>query len=61
MKPRANVADLYPHNRKASLEAKLFRNPPAAYRGAPFWSWNNRLDVDQLLRQLDQQIGRAHV
>ena len=24
----------------------LFRNPPAKYRGAPFWAWNCRLDAD---------------
>lgn len=59
MKPRSNVADIYPHNRKPALDAKVFRSPPAEYRGAPFWSWNNRLDVDQLLRQMNQlkQMG----
>ncbi len=30
-----------------------FANPPAIYRGAPFWAWNCRLDRDQLLRQID--------
>lgn len=32
---------------------KLFKNPPAAYRGAPFWSWNGKLDKQEILRQLD--------
>jgi hypothetical protein len=31
-----------------------FRKPGAEYRGAPLWSWNNKLDKDQLLRQIDQ-------
>jgi len=30
-----------------------FRNPGSIYRGAPFWAWNNRLDADQLCRQID--------
>ena len=29
-----------------------FANPPAAYRGAPFWSWNDRLDPAELVRQV---------
>lgn len=28
-------------------------NPPAHYRGAPFWSWNCKLDQDQLSRQVE--------
>ena len=27
-------------------------DPPAIYRGAPFWSWNARLDADRLCRQI---------
>lgn len=45
--------ELYPHNRSAALNLKLFRRPTAEYRGAPFWSWNTKLDRAQLLRQLD--------
>lgn len=26
--------------------------PSAAYRGKPFWSWNGRLDPDELIRQI---------
>src|SRR5262245_36978216 len=50
---------LYPRNRSAQLDLRLFRNPPAEYRGAPFWSWNSILDIPQLLRQIDQfkQMG----
>ena len=32
---------------------KEFSNPGSIYRGAPFWAWNNRLDADQLCRQID--------
>ena len=31
--------------------AELFAHPPAAFRGKPFWSWNGRLDRDELRRQ----------
>jgi hypothetical protein len=43
---------LYPHSQSPVLDPELFRCPSAAYRGAPFWAWNARLDVAQLLRQL---------
>jgi hypothetical protein len=33
--------------------AEVFADPGMIFRGAPFWSWNNRLDIDQLLRQID--------
>src|SRR5437667_12402768 len=45
---------LYPRNKSAHLDAELFRHPTAEYRGAPFWSWNTKIDVEQLLRQIDQ-------
>jgi hypothetical protein len=35
------------------FSAKLFKNPTAEYRGCPLWAWNNKLDKDQLLRQID--------
>lgn len=38
---------------RAKYDQKLFASPTNEYRGAPFWSWNNRLDKQQLLRQLD--------
>jgi len=39
--------------------ADTFKNPPASYRGVPFWSWNNKLDVEQLTRQIGyfQKMG----
>jgi hypothetical protein len=30
-----------------------FKNPPAVFRGAPFWAWNNKLDADELCRQIE--------
>lgn len=30
-----------------------FQNPSSMFRGAPFWAWNCKLDLDQLLRQID--------
>ena len=41
-----------------SLE-ELFQAPPAEYRGAPFWSWNGKLDKDILKEQIDvfQKMG----
>lgn len=32
---------------------KEFLNPGPAYRGKPFWSWNGRLEKNELLRQID--------
>jgi hypothetical protein len=45
--------DLYPPSRSLQLDLAEFRNPSAIYRGAPFWSWNNKLDIAQLRRQID--------
>ena len=30
-----------------------WQNPPAIYRGAPFWSWNAKLDPARLCRQIE--------
>jgi len=30
-----------------------FKNPGAEWRGKPFWSWNGKLEKDELLRQID--------
>ncbi len=51
--------ELYPRNRSAQLDPKLFRNPTKEYRGTPFWSWNSTLDLPQLFRQIEQirQMG----
>jgi hypothetical protein len=44
---------LYPQSRTCQLDPELFKNPSADYRGAPFWSWNCKLDLAQLMRQID--------
>jgi hypothetical protein len=33
--------------------SELFQNPTSEYRGCPFWAWNNKLNMEQLLRQVD--------
>jgi hypothetical protein len=32
---------------------RLFQDPPKSYREAPFWSWNDDLDPDELVRQIE--------
>jgi hypothetical protein len=34
-----------------------FKNPPAAYRGKPFWAWNGKLDPKELRRQVRMGSG----
>lgn len=50
---------LYAKSQSKALDMGLFRTPTSEYRGTPFWSWNNALDVDQLLRQIESlaQMG----
>ena len=38
---------------------EIFTNPPAEYRGAPFWAWNTDLSEKELLWQIDrlQEMG----
>ncbi|MCL5271550.1 MAG: hypothetical protein M1457_13585, partial [bacterium] len=38
---------------------KEFTNPSAAWRGKPFWSWNGKLEKDELIRQIHvmKQMG----
>lgn len=31
---------------------QLFQNPTAPYRGKPFWSWNGKLEKEELFRQM---------
>lgn len=44
--------DHFPKSREAFSEA-LFASPTAEYRGTPLWAWNTKLDLDQLLCQID--------
>lgn len=47
------------------LSEKLFQNPTNEYRGAPFWSWNTKLDEETLLEQIDMfkemGVGGFHI
>ena len=47
------------------MNESQFKNPSAEFRGAPFWSWNCKLEKEELLRQLDvyqeMGIGGAHI
>jgi len=38
---------------KKSSIPNEFINPSSTYRGKPFWSWNGKLEKNELLRQLD--------
>ncbi|MFN2271263.1 MAG: hypothetical protein ACK2US_10530 [Anaerolineae bacterium] len=35
-----------------TLQIHLFQDPPKSYREAPFWSWNDDLDPEELVRQI---------
>ena len=34
------------------MDLDQFQNPPRTYREAPFWSWNDDLDPEELVRQI---------
>ena len=34
----------YKEKEEPELREELFENPGAAYRGAPFWAWNKKLN-----------------
>ncbi|MEM0024489.1 MAG: glycosyl hydrolase [Thermofilaceae archaeon] len=38
------------------LDPKLFAEPPMEYRGAPFWSINDKLDPEEVARQVDRMV-----
>lgn len=44
---------LYPLNRTPELDPDVFRHPPSEYRGTPLWSWNTKLDQEQLMQQIE--------
>lgn len=50
----------------APFNLATFRAPANEYRGAPFWSWNTKLDAPRLLEQLRfmrdaMGMGGAHM
>ncbi|MDR1444194.1 MAG: hypothetical protein LBI94_04890 [Treponema sp.] len=44
---------LYPKSAEP-FRAEDFKNPSREYRAAPFWAWNNRLDAEDLVWQIEQ-------
>ncbi|HEY3780357.1 MAG TPA: hypothetical protein VGL56_04680 [Fimbriimonadaceae bacterium] len=47
---------LYPHSH-APFDPAVFQSPPSEYRGAPLWSWNCKLEMPQLLKQIEDMRG----
>ena len=41
------------------MDRNKFINPPALCRPAPFWSWNDRLDKDELKRQIQEMSEKG--
>ncbi|OCT13098.1 hypothetical protein A8709_20325 [Paenibacillus pectinilyticus] len=39
---------------QSEFEPSIFQNPPATYRSLPFWSWNDKLEPDELRRQIGE-------
>jgi len=56
---------LFEQSSKKELSKELFQNPGCEYRGAPFWSWNCKLEEKELLWQLEMLkemgMGGAHM
>ena len=36
------------------IDPATFANPPKDYRPSPFWSWNDDLQHDELVRQIEE-------
>lgn len=55
---------LYPSSRKP-FDPDIFADPPAEYRGAPFFSWNSVLEKSSLIRRVNEfhrmGMGGAHL
>ena len=56
---------LYKKNQQQTLKKELFENPTSEYRATPFWSWNCKLDKDQLMTQIEHfkemGLGGFHI
>ncbi len=63
--PPSSPAPLYPASMAAELSKATFAAPGPEFRGAPFWSWNCRLDRERLLRQIgwfsEMGMGGWHI
>lgn len=51
---KCSLSALYPRSKESELDLELFKNPTKEYRAAPFWAWNNRLEPEKLVRQIEQ-------
>jgi hypothetical protein len=45
--------------KKSETFSVQFRNPSNAFRPAPFWFWNHRLEEKELLRQMDEMAAHG--
>ena len=45
---------LYPKNKSKKLNEALFQKPTCEYRGTPFWAWNDKLNKEELVRQIGE-------
>lgn len=43
-----------------SVNLKDLENPGVWYRPAPFWSWNDKLCEEELLRQIDEMCEKGY-
>ncbi|NLX70379.1 MAG: glycoside hydrolase [Clostridiales bacterium] len=41
------------------MNLKSFKTPEAIYRPAPFWSWNDKFDKDELKRQISEMAEKG--
>ena len=41
------------------MDLNTFKNPTALYRPAPFWSWNDKLDKEELKRQIREMAEKG--
>ncbi|MDP4152545.1 MAG: glycoside hydrolase [Bacillota bacterium] len=41
------------------MDKEQLKNPAAVYRQAPFWSWNDHLDADELKRQINDMVEKG--
>lgn len=45
---------LYKKNAEKTLNLELFKNPTSEYRATPFWAWNDKLNKEELCRQIEE-------
>lgn len=44
----------YKEKEENELREELFKSPSVAYKGAPFWAWNKKLNKEELVDQVEQ-------